>query len=64
MPTAARAEVGVNYEARQLPPGEWISSILPTEAAVRRGRYDIAYILISEIPQSVAAEYLLSLGRL
>lgn len=54
-------EVGVAYEAHQLPPGEWINSILPTEAAVRSGLYDIAYIPISKIPQFVAAEYLLPL---
>ena len=54
-------EVGVNYEAYQLPPGEWINSILPTEAAVRSGLYDIAYIPISKIAQFVAADYLLPL---
>ena len=54
-------EVGVNYEAHQLPPGEWINSILPTEAAVRSGLYDIAYIPISKIAQFVAADYLLPL---
>ena len=54
-------EVGVNYEAHQLPPGEWINSILPTEAAVRSGLYDIAYMPISKIAQFVAAEYLLPL---
>lgn len=54
-------EVGVAYEAHQLPPGEWINSILPTEAAVRSGLYDIAYIPISKIAQFVAADYLLPL---
>ena len=54
-------EVGVNYEAHQLPPGEWINSILPTEAAVRSGLFDIAYIPISKIAQFVAADYLLPL---
>ncbi len=54
-------EVGVDYEAHQLPPGEWINSILPTEAAVRSGLYDIAYIPISKIAQFVAADYLLPL---
>ena len=54
-------EVGVAYEAHQLPPGEWINSILPTEAAVRSGLYDIVYIPISKIAQFVAAEYLMPL---
>ena len=54
-------EVGVAYEAHQLPPGEWINSILPTEAAVRSGLYDIAYIPIGKIAQFVAADYLLPL---
>ena len=54
-------EVGVDYEAHQLPPGEWINSILPTEAAVRSGLYDIAYIPISKIAQFVSADYLLPL---
>ena len=54
-------EVGADYEVYQLPPGEWINSILPTEAAVRSGLYDIVYIPISKIAQFVAAEYLLPL---
>ena len=54
-------EVGVDYEAHQLPPGEWINSILPTEAAVRSGLYDIVYMPISKIAQFVSADYLLPL---